>query len=162
MGIARGIAILTVTSPIVINVQTTDQFAVVAKVLLSRGWQNLNIKRIVYKQWISLYCLPPVNDWVMWLFAPLVLFLFSYHSANEITAGNILLSLTGASRENLHLRLGVWWSARRVWSTIAHIADSKRFPSSATGTTEKRPQLLCRCVGREKCSWGQFKVKEEL
>ena len=44
------IAILTVTSPIVINVPTRGLLVVVTKVLLFRGWQNLNIKRVVCKQ----------------------------------------------------------------------------------------------------------------
>jgi len=44
------IAILSVTSPIVISVATRGLLAVEAKVLLFCGWQNLNIKRLVCKQ----------------------------------------------------------------------------------------------------------------
>ena len=44
------IAILTVTSPIVINEPTRGLLAVETKVLLFCGWQNLNIKRLVCKQ----------------------------------------------------------------------------------------------------------------
>ena len=45
--IILSMAILTVTSPIVINVPTRDLLAVETKVLLSCGWQNLNTKIIV-------------------------------------------------------------------------------------------------------------------
>ena len=44
------IAMLTVTSPIVINVPTRGLLAVETNVLLFCGWQNLNIKRLVCKQ----------------------------------------------------------------------------------------------------------------
>ena len=44
------IAILTVTSPIVINVPTRGLLAVETKVLLFCGWENLDIKRLVCKQ----------------------------------------------------------------------------------------------------------------
>ena len=44
------IAILTVTSPIVINVPTRGLLAVETKDSLFCGWQNLNIKRLVCKQ----------------------------------------------------------------------------------------------------------------
>jgi len=44
------IAILTVTSPIVISFPTRGLLAVETKVPLFCGWQNLNIKRLVCKQ----------------------------------------------------------------------------------------------------------------
>jgi len=44
------IAILTVTSAIVVNVITRGLLAVETEVLLFCGWQNLNIKRLVCKQ----------------------------------------------------------------------------------------------------------------
>ena len=52
------IAIFTVTSFIVINVPTTDLMAVETKILLFCGWQDLNIKTIGCKQWISLFPTP--------------------------------------------------------------------------------------------------------
>jgi len=44
MVVVKNIAILTVTSPIVINVPTRGLLAVETKVRLFCGWQNLNIK----------------------------------------------------------------------------------------------------------------------
>ena len=52
--ITYSIAILTVTSPIVINVPTRGSLAVKTKDSLFCGWQDLNIKRLVCKQWVSL------------------------------------------------------------------------------------------------------------
>jgi len=54
--------ILSVTSPIVINVPTRGLLAVETRVLLFCGWQNLNIKRrLVCKQWVSLYAAVQTN-----------------------------------------------------------------------------------------------------
>ena len=50
----KNVGILTVRSPSVINVPTRGLLAVEIKDLLLCGWKNLNIKRIVFKQWVSL------------------------------------------------------------------------------------------------------------
>ena len=53
--VLKNIAILTVTSPIVIRCQSEVYWLSKQRILLFCGWQNLNIKRLVCKQWVSLY-----------------------------------------------------------------------------------------------------------
>ena len=53
------IAILAITSPVVINVPTEFYWLSKQKIILLCGWQNLNIKRLVCKQWV----LPFLKFW---------------------------------------------------------------------------------------------------